>query len=59
MAAYLQFLNLTPDTRNLLYNTELMGRNTNEYNHTYIICNKKALTGDGSIMGCSTSGYGV
>jgi hypothetical protein len=36
-----------------------MGRNTNEYNHNYIICNKKALTRDGSIMGCSTSGYGV
>jgi hypothetical protein len=47
------------DTRNLPYNTELMGRNTNEYNHNHIICNKKALNGDGSIMGCSSCGYRI
>ena len=47
------------DTRNLLFNAELMGRNTNEYNHNYFICNKKALTAAGPIMGCSSCGYRV
>ena len=30
-----------------IFFAELMGRNTNEYNHNCIICNKKALKGNG------------
>lgn len=32
-----------------IFNAGLMGRNTIEYNHNYIICNKKALKENGQL----------